>query len=431
MSAPEVRPGPTAEPPRAVMSARRVSLLGAMLVAIGPISMAIYTPAMTEIVHAFAATEAQVKMTLTLFFGGFAIAQLFAGPLSDALGRRPITFAFMAIYCVASLGALIAPSVEVLMAARFLQGVGASAGIAISRAIVRDQFRGEQSSRIMNLIGIMLAAGPAFAPTIGGLMLMAAGWRSIFVLMAAVGLTVALVTALCLRETVIADRSRLSVRALGAAYGELLGSRQFLSASGVIAGSIGALYAQSTFLPFILIDRVGLSPAAFGLGMVLQTGSFFFGSLVTRALMDRIGAERLVGPGLACIAAGGSGAALVLVWEPTFLHVMGPVGLSAFGIALMMPAITTGALAPFPHIAGAAAALMGFMQMGAGLLGGSLGALLGDPVRAFGLVVPAMGLIACLAHASYRRRRAAGRPVRRGDARRARCDLIEAPTPAE
>ena len=186
-----------------LMTERRVGLIGALLAAIGPISMALYTPAMTEIVRAFDTTPSLVKLTLTLYFGGFACAQLVAGPLSDALGRRPITFAFMAIYCLASVVALFAPTIGVLMLARFVQGVGASAGIAISRAIVRDLFHGERSSRIMNLIGIILAVGPAVAPTVGGLVLSVAGWRAIFVVMVAFGVGIVLVTVFFMRETVV------------------------------------------------------------------------------------------------------------------------------------------------------------------------------------------------------------------------------------
>ncbi|MCB1756885.1 MAG: MFS transporter, partial [Gammaproteobacteria bacterium] len=163
------------------MSARRVSLLGALLVAIGPISMALYTPAMPAIVEAFGSTESAVKMTLVLYFGGFACSQLVAGPLSDALGRKPVIFLFMAIYLLGSLLAMLAPTVDTLMVARFVQGVGASVGVAISRAVVRDLFTGDDSSRIMNLIGIILALGPAISPTLGGLLMEAFGWRSTFV----------------------------------------------------------------------------------------------------------------------------------------------------------------------------------------------------------------------------------------------------------
>jgi MFS transporter, DHA1 family, multidrug resistance protein len=193
----------------------------------------------------------------------------------------------MAIYCLASIIALVAPTIGVLMAAQFLQGVGASAGAAISRAIVRDLFTGERSSRIMNLIGIMLAIGPATAPTIGGITLSIAGWRAIFILMVAFGLAVVLAPAFALRETVVADRSRLNFRSLATSYRQVLRNRQFLGASGAIAGTIGALYAQAIFLPFILFDRVGLTPTRFGLGMLFQSGPFFFGSLLMRGLMAR------------------------------------------------------------------------------------------------------------------------------------------------
>src|SRR5690606_30791872 len=155
--------------------------------AIGPISMALYTPAMTEIVRAFDTTEAAVKMTLSIYFAGFAIAQLICGPLSDAFGRRPVVMGFMGIYAVASMIAVMAPTIELLILARFLQGIGAAVGVAVSRALVRDLFTREQSARIMNLIGVILSIGPAVSPTIGGLTMELAGWHAIFLLMLAFG----------------------------------------------------------------------------------------------------------------------------------------------------------------------------------------------------------------------------------------------------
>src|SRR5690606_2781124 len=119
------------------------SAIGAMLVAVGPVSLALYTPAMPQIVEAFGTTESAVKMTLSLYFAGFAFSQLICGPLSDGLGRKPVTFAFMAIYAAASFIALLAPSVEMLIFARFLQGFGAAVGVAVSRALVRDLFTHE------------------------------------------------------------------------------------------------------------------------------------------------------------------------------------------------------------------------------------------------------------------------------------------------
>jgi len=386
-----------------LMSERRVSLIGAMLVAIGPISMALYTPAMTELVSAFGSTESVIKLTLTLYFGGFACAQLIAGPLSDALGRRPVTVAFMGLYCVASLVAVWSPTVEVLMGARFVQGVGASAGVAISRALVRDLFTDDRSSRIMNLIGIILALGPALAPTIGGLMLPLLGWRSIFVLMAVLGFGIIAVAIFAMKETVVPDRSRLNFVALGRTYKMLLTNRHFVTASLVMGGALGALYAQATFLPFILMDDVGLTPAQFGASMLAQSGSFFVASLLVRSLMEKYGADRLVGPGLVFIALGSLGTATLPFWPPSFLHVMIPVAIYSFGIAFVMPAMSTAALAPFGRAAGAAASMLGFIQMGSGLLMGSLGAAMGNALLAMGLLIPIMGATACAAFLVYRK----------------------------
>ena len=379
------------------MSERRVGLIGGLMTAIGPVSMAIYTPAMPEIVRALGTSEAMVKLTLTLYFGGFAAGQLVAGPLSDALGRRAVTFGFMGVYCLASLAGLMAQDVGMLMAARFVQGVGASAGIAISRALVRDLFQGERSARIMNLIGIILAAGPAVAPTVGGLAArrrrLAVGLRRDGRLRAGGGHRH--------RHRHARDgggrRRRACARGRSRrAYAAILADRRFLTSAGIVACAVGALYAQATFLPFILMGRVGLSPAAFGLAMLFQSGSFLLGSLATRALLDRVGAGRLVAPGLGFIAAGSLGLLLLNLRDPSLLGVMLPVALSAFGIAFVMPATTTDALAPFPAHAGAAAAMMGFLQLGLGLAVGSLGAAIGDPVRAMALLIPAMGAAACL-----------------------------------
>jgi DHA1 family bicyclomycin/chloramphenicol resistance-like MFS transporter len=137
--------------------------------------------------------------------------------------------------------------------------------------------------------------------------------------------------------------------------------------------------------------------------MLFQSGSFFAGSLVVRSLMRRTSAYALVAPGLGLIALGSLGTLTLLVWPPSLLHVMLPVAVYAAGIAFVMPAMTTAALAPFPRIAGAAAALMGFLQMGAGLVVGSLGALMGDPLFAMGMLIPAIGAAACVAYLVYRR----------------------------
>ncbi|MEQ8295199.1 MAG: multidrug effflux MFS transporter [Nitratireductor sp.] len=378
-------------------------MIGALLAAVGPISLALYTPAMPELVRAYDTTEAAVKLTLSLYFAGFALAQLVCGPLSDGFGRKPVTIGFMGIFFAASVLAMFAPTIEVLIVARLLQGVGAAVGIAIARAVVRDLFNDERAVRITNLIGIILALGPAISPTLGGIAIELAGWHSVFVLMALMSVAVVLVTIFCLRETVARDLSRIRPAALICAYATLLGNGYFMLSSLVIAGTMGAIYAQATVLPFILMDRVGLTPAQFGVGMLMQSGLFFTGSLTARWMMRKLPPARLVPIGLGFVAAGSLAMAVFLrVWEPTFLIVMAPVSLYAFGIAFIMPAMSVAAMAPFPRIAGSASSMTGFLQMGTGLVGGLVAALIGEPVTALAIVVPALGLIAIASWAIWR-----------------------------
>lgn len=385
------------------MTPRRVAALGALMVAIGPVCMALYTPAMPRIAADLGVSTGQVQATLTLFFAGFAVAQLVAGPLSDALGRRPVVLGFMAIFLIGSALAMLAGDVALLQAGRLLQGVGAAAGVTTARAIVRDLFRGEPAARIMNTIGVMLGVAPAVAPTLGALILMAADWRATFVAMAAFGLVVTLASTFALRETGRPDARLLHPGRVAGAYRQVLRSRHFVLATLVVAGGVGTLYAQATMLPFILMDGLGLSPPAFGAAMLLQSGSFLAGALLMRRLMQRISAYRLAALGLALIFVGGLGEISLLWGAPGFWRIMVPVALFALGAAFVMPAMSTAALAPFPHLAGSASALMGFAQMGFGLVVGSAATVIGDPLLALATLLPGMGAVACLAYLAHRR----------------------------
>ncbi len=230
-------------------------------------------------------------------------------------------------------------------------------------------------------------------------------WHAVFVAMVVYGVVLLAVVAIALPETNAApDPARIRPRGLVAAYRTLIVDRRFLVPAVVIGLTVGGLYALGTMLPFVLIDRVGLSPTAFGAGMLFQSGSYIAGGLFTKVLIRRMDADRLVLPGLALCAFGGVMlSASVFVIGPTFLGVMIPVGVFAFALAMMMPSLTTVALAPFPLIAGAAAALMGFLQMGGGLAGSAVAVLLGDPVLALAVVVPTM-TVAALAVALATRR---------------------------
>jgi DHA1 family bicyclomycin/chloramphenicol resistance-like MFS transporter len=382
------------------MGERRTAILGAALVAIGPITMALYTPAMPVLAEAFSTSQSMVKLTLTAYFTGFALTQLMCGPLTDAFGRKPVTQVFLVLYLLSTLVATFAPTIDWMIAARTLQGIGASVGVAASRAIVRDQFTGQSSARIMNTIAMMLAVGPALAPTIGGITLELFGWHQIFWAMLLYGVVLYVVVTAYLPETnAYKDRSHAHPRRFAANYALLLSDTRYLQPSLVVGFGIGTIYTLASILPFVLIDRVGLTPIQFGFGMMLQSGSFISGTVLTSYLLGRVDASRLLPfslPGMVIAAV--AMVCGVALSEPSFLNTMLPVGLFAFCLAVSLPAPTAAALQGFPRIAGSASAMMGFLQFGAGLLGSLVAAAIGDPVLSMAIIPPSMIAIAVLSH---------------------------------
>lgn len=383
-----------------LMSERRTAALGAALVAIGPVTMALYTPAMPVLAEAFDTSRSMIKLTLTAYFAGFALTQLICGPLTDAFGRRPVTLAFLLLYLASTLLATFAPTVEWMIVARTLQGIGAAVGISVSRAIVRDQFTGQTSARIMNAIGTMLAIGPAISPTIGGLTLEFFGWREIFWFMVVYGVVLMLAVALWMAETNrFIDRANLRPARLVINYITLLRDPRFLRPSLLVGFGIGSIYTLATILPFVLIDQLGLSPSQFGFGMMVQSGSFISGTLVTGRLLRRVDADRLIPYGLTgLVLASIAMVATHQLLPMSFLAVMLPVGLFAFSLATVLPAAMTASLQGFPQMAGAAASMTGFLQFGTGILGSVLAAWLGDPSLAMLIVAPGMPMLAVLCY---------------------------------
>ncbi|MCY1706583.1 multidrug effflux MFS transporter [Pannonibacter sp. SL95] len=383
-----------------LMSERRTAALGAALVAIGPVTMALYTPAMPVLAEAFDTSRSMIKLTLTAYFAGFALTQLICGPLTDAFGRRPVTLAFLLLYLASTLLATFAPTVEWMIVARTLQGIGAAVGISVSRAIVRDQFTGQTSARIMNTIGTMLAIGPAISPTIGGLTLELFGWREIFWFMVVYGVVLMLAVALWMAETNrFIDRANLRPARLVSNYITLLRDPSFLRPSLLVGFGIGSIYTLATILPFVLIDQLGLSPSQFGFGMMVQSGSFISGTLVTGRLLRRVEADRLIPYGLTgLVLASTAMVATHQLLPMSFLAVMLPVGLFAFSLATVLPAAMTTSLQGFPQMAGAAASMTGFLQFGTGILGSALAAWLGDPSLAMLIVAPGMPMLAVLSY---------------------------------
>lgn len=378
------------------MTARRTALVGGLMVATGPLSLTLYQPALPTLVKDLSASDAGIQLTLTVYFAAFALAQLICGPLSDRYGRRSVGMAFFGIYVIGSLIAVAAPSLEVLFIGRFVQGFGVSAGVALSRAMVRDQFVGSEAIRILTLINLILTVMPAVAPTLGSIILELGTWHYMFVVMAGFGLGILALLATNVRET-LPEAARIPFRPalILRNYRSLLTTPDFVFPSLLLGLTFSGFHGFTALLPFILIDGMGLTPFQFAMAMLVQTASFIAANLVVTYLSRRISGRRLLV--IALVLLGLSGLAfsvLPRLFPQSIAAIMAPVGIWMLGLAFISPAATAAAMAGFGAIAGAAGALTGFFQVGGGFTGSlAAGTLFGDARTALVIQLPVVAVL--------------------------------------
>ncbi len=394
------------------MSARRTAIIGGLMVATGPLSLTLYAPALPTIVEGFGTSDAAGKLTLTVYFAAFALAQLICGPLSDRYGRRPVGIAFFAIYVIGSLIAAWAPTLEVLFLGRFVQGLGVSAGVALSRAMVRDQLIGSQAIRTLTMINLILTVTPAVAPTLGSFILLFGSWHLMFVVMAGFGLAIVALLAGGARET-LPPEARVPFRpsVIATNYRRLLSAPDFLFPALLLGLTFSGFHGFTALLPFIFIDGLGLTPFQFAMAMLVQTASFITGNLVVGYLSTRISGERLATIAMILLGLSGLGFAILPQLFPTeVIAYMGPVGVWMLGLAFISPSATAAAMAGFGTIAGAAGALTGFFQVGGGFFGSlAAGTLFPDAFTALTIQLPVVAVLIIAVSLADRRRK---RPAR-------------------
>src|SRR5262249_13484998 len=213
-----------------------LTLLLAMLTALGPLSMYMYLPSLPDIAQVLGAPVARTQLTISSYLIGFAVGQMIYGPLSDRYGRRPVLLAAVALYFASTLACAAAQSVDILIVARLLQGISGSGAIVLARAIVRDVYSGVQAARELSLMGSISATAPIVAPMLGGVLQAGFGWRANFICMSVGGLIALLVAARLLPETLHHDtRARsLSFFSMMRGYGAVARHARFLIYLGII-----------------------------------------------------------------------------------------------------------------------------------------------------------------------------------------------------
>jgi MFS transporter, DHA1 family, multidrug resistance protein len=349
-----------------------VTALLTALVALGPMSTDLYLPSLPGLLRHFDADIAEVQLTLSVFLVGLAVGQLVYGPLSDRFGRRPVLLAGLILYVVASAICALAPSVPTLIAARLLQATGACAGPVVCRAVVRDVHGREGAARILSYMGAAMALAPALGPILGGFVEAWLGWRANFAILCIYGAVGLALTAAILPET--APHRGESGGGLDAAlrgYLGLLGQRVYIGFVLCCALAYGGIFCFISGSSFVFVDIIGLAPQLYGVCFGAIVLGYILGTLVGGRLTRRIGVERLVRTGGLISAVGGL-ALLLSVWTTgaSVAGILLPTVIYMVGTGLVLPNAMAGAIGPFPRMAGTAAALLGFVQMGLAAAGG-------------------------------------------------------------
>lgn len=360
------------------------------LVATGPLSTDMYLPALPEIRDAFNVDTSAVQMTLSIFLIGMAFAQLILGPLSDRFGRRPVLIGGMALYFVASIACIYAPDIEALMVARFVQAVGVCAGGVVGRAMVRDIYGRNNAAQMLAHISTAIAVAPLVAPLVGGHLAVSFGWPSIFVAMAAIGALLIVATGIGMPETNTEPKAdALNPARFMTNYRTLLGSATYRAFLLTTAFCFSGLFAFISGASFVLIDTLGMAPDHFGFAFGFVVVGFMVGSHLGGRWVKRIGIDRLVSlGGRLSMIAGLLALGLNTLGPVSIFSVIVPMALFLVSVGFILPSAMAGAIAPYATMAGAASALVGFVQMfmaaGAGALVGALHD--GTPVAMMGTV---------------------------------------------
>ncbi|MBP6500825.1 MAG: multidrug effflux MFS transporter [Thauera sp.] len=382
-----------------VVPSALLAVLVVALTSLGPLSTDFYLPALPAIARALDTDSAGVQLTLSVYLLGFGAGQLLVGPLSDRFGRRPVMLWGMLVFVLSSVVCALADSITTLVVARLLQAFGACAGPVLGRAVVRDVYGPAESARMLSHVSTATALAPLLAPLFGGWLTALWGWRATFVALTLYALVLILAVWRLLQETNRhPDAHAMRPARMWANYRTLLADPVYRSALLIGCGAFAALFAFISGSPFVFIEHFGMSPQQMGLAFGLNVTGFMLGTTLSARLSRRIGAARLIHHGVWLGAACGIAlAVLALVGPQHAAAVMVPMWGVTAAIGLILPNATALGLAGYPKMAGAAASLMGFVQMG---LGAGAGMLVGHGVQsgtsALGLTVAA-GMLFSLA----------------------------------
>ena len=338
------------------------------MTSIGPTTLNIVVPALPQMASRLASDAATIQLTVTVYLLALAGGQLVMGPLSDRFGRRPVLLAGLALTAAASVMAVAVATVGSLITARVLQAFGASAGIVVSRAIIRDLFDRNRAAAMIGLVATVMVVVPTFGPLIGGLLDTALGWESIFLFTAITSAIVVTWAAVALPETRGLNVPPGAPQGFFRNLAELARSKRF--AGYVCAGAFGS----ATFFAFlgggahVIITLMQRSAAEYGVWFAIASIGYMAGNFAASRLSTRYGIDKMIWWGIGFEALGVALAAILAVfamhWGPVI--VFGPQLIVNFGNGLLLPGAISGAVSVRAQAAGTGAGIIGFTQMALG-----------------------------------------------------------------
>lgn len=337
-----------------------------------PLSTDLYLASLPNLASDFAVSPAAVQQTLSLFVFGFGSAQLISGPLSDRYGRRPVLIGGLSVYLLSGLACALAPALDWLVVARFVQAIGCCTAVVVARAIIRDAYSPADGARVLAKASSMLALAPILGPILGGYLQVTFGWRAAFVALALAGLAVWIAALRSMKESNSnpnPDAMRLG--SLTRTYLDVMHTPAFWAYALPGAISYASIFVFISGTPFVLIRVLGVATQYYGYLFAFGVCGYLSGTLICRRLLGRIGVERVLALGTTLGMIGGLGfLGLVLADVRHWALVVAAQFLVMTAHGINFPCAQSGSLAPFSQQAGAAAGLFGCLTMYAALLAG-------------------------------------------------------------
>jgi DHA1 family bicyclomycin/chloramphenicol resistance-like MFS transporter len=369
--APPTSEGSMTTTPSAV--GRALAVVLSLLTVFGPISMDLYLPVLPALTAELRSATSTAQLTVTACLLGLALGQLVAGPLSDRFGRRRPLLVGVVAYVAVSLLCALSPTVETLIAARFVQGLAGGVGIVIAQAAGRDVYSGGALLRYYGRLTVLGGLAAIVGPLIGGQLASVTDWRGTFVFLAAVGAAILVACAVVFRETLPADhRVSGGLAQTGRDMRRLLTDRVFVGAVLITGFLNAALFAYLSGATFVLQGLYGLSPQGYSLAFGLNSAGFMVFGFVAGRTAERWSERGTLLVGTAMVAAGAAGLLVTATWHLPLVAVLGSLLTLVSGVAVTTPPATSLALAGYPDIAGTASSFLGVARFAFGGLAAPL-----------------------------------------------------------